>query len=620
MADVSYIITQGVRWMIVREYRHKKKFIQVIVLAQLILVICLVRPHNHNYVTKYSQDSVRVDNYIILFNNTDKTVYNANAPNQDKDYNLDIKSAAKAASKAAARLKHIIVGEDEDNDDDKNINNEGSQELDDDPNAGRGFDDEFVKHPNVKDGSEILLISDLDHLDLPKENKKISKVKDEIEYSYNNNEWVKSPSYSKISLNSHKRETFKFKNYNINDPQKIHLYDDTNQYFTNFGNGTICFTKGTDFTKSQSAGFKECFCSNGYHGPDCGIPAAAWFSRFKKSHKRKNLRRRLVPRRVINGFPVNHEFAMFEARLNELYDIVDVFIITESNYSAHGDHKPLEFYNRLKQGYMDKFQEKLLYIFMGFFPKQGEDNGWVADHYIRFYMGLKGLPLLSGLRNDDLFVLSDADELPTAEIITFLKLYDGYPEPVGFGLRWNVFGFFWKYPPDKSLWNLLIGEKEKLTPVYSAASIGMVREVLLNNTFFIRKVDLWKHNLVKEAAKKYQANGHLLENWTAGTPGHYAGWHCSWCFSPVGLIQKMDSAQENDKPRWGDYPEKKNITYLKSLIAEGRWFDNKLKFLPALPNETMYAPTYILQHPDQYRSLLYPPSNRRNVDKPFMPP
>lgn len=26
----------------------------------------------------------------------------------------------------------------------------------------------------------------------------------------------------------------------------------------------------------------------------------------------------------------------------------------------------------------------------------------------------------------------------------FLKLYDGYPEPVVLGLRWSIFGFFWK--------------------------------------------------------------------------------------------------------------------------------------------------------------------------------
>ena len=26
----------------------------------------------------------------------------------------------------------------------------------------------------------------------------------------------------------------------------------------------------------------------------------------------------------------------------------------------------------------------------------------------------------------------------------FLKLYEGYPEPIVFELRWSVFGFFWE--------------------------------------------------------------------------------------------------------------------------------------------------------------------------------
>ena len=42
------------------------------------------------------------------------------------------------------------------------------------------------------------------------------------------------------------------------------------------------------------------------------------------------------------------------------------------------------------------------------------------------------------------FFLSDADEIPRKEVITFLKLYDGYPETFMFLYRWNVFGFFWE--------------------------------------------------------------------------------------------------------------------------------------------------------------------------------
>ena len=54
-------------------------------------------------------------------------------------------------------------------------------------------------------------------------------------------------------------------------------------------------------------------------------------------------------------------------------------------------------------------------------------------------------------RDDDLFLLLDADELPTPEVLLFLKLYDGYTEPIRFGFRWTVFGFFWLKAEDPGL-------------------------------------------------------------------------------------------------------------------------------------------------------------------------
>ncbi len=42
---------------------------------------------------------------------------------------------------------------------------------------------------------------------------------------------------------------------------------------------------------------------------------------------------------------------------------------------------------------------------------------------------------LQGVRASDVLVLHDADELPVPETLRFLKLHDGFPEPVGFWMR-----------------------------------------------------------------------------------------------------------------------------------------------------------------------------------------
>ncbi len=43
-----------------------------------------------------------------------------------------------------------------------------------------------------------------------------------------------------------------------------------------------------------------------------------------------------APRRIIYAMPVNHEFDLVEAKVNELGSDVDVFLLLESNYTAAG--------------------------------------------------------------------------------------------------------------------------------------------------------------------------------------------------------------------------------------------------------------------------------------------
>ena len=45
-------------------------------------------------------------------------------------------------------------------------------------------------------------------------------------------------------------------------------------------------------------------------------------------------------RRIINALTYNMEHELLEARINDLFDVVDVFLILESNFSYHGDVKP----------------------------------------------------------------------------------------------------------------------------------------------------------------------------------------------------------------------------------------------------------------------------------------
>jgi len=412
---------------------------------------------------------------------------------------------------------------------------------------------------------------------------------------------------------------YKFKDFNQekwNETQKFRLKDSDQSYFKAVGEN-LCYTLGTDFQASTS----ECICKNKYFGPHCGIPECAWESHYKhyKSALRK-LKPRKTPRRLIHGLQVNHEFDLFDARLRSLEDTVDVYILLESTYSSYGEPKPLSFLEKFKSGWLSEFQDKILYVLLPFFPKAGETNGWYADSFLRLYLGKNGMKLIGDVRDDDVFLLLDADELPTVESLMFLKMFDGWTEPVKFGFRWTVFGFFWLKAEDPGMLEkvpllgslLNSGKTERLLTLYVACTIGMLKHVYGDNAMLLRR-NVWSHSLLKDRLSNFTKTHEKPREWTMGDSPHYAGFHCSWCYSPEGIRTKMSSAQRHDKPRWGDYPEKMELDYIESLIRTGGWFDGKQPFIKVNRRETpdhVYAPQYFLENDDMFESLLVPPGDR----------
>lgn len=82
----------------------------------------------------------------------------------------------------------------------------------------------------------------------------------------------------------------------------------------------------------------KCVCRPGWHGPYCGVPTMVYHSNLPTKER---LTPRETPRRVINAININHEFDLLHARLHELADAVDLFLICESNFTAYGDKRPL---------------------------------------------------------------------------------------------------------------------------------------------------------------------------------------------------------------------------------------------------------------------------------------
>ena len=279
---------------------------------------------------------------------------------------------------------------------------------------------------------------------------------------------------------------FKFRYFNLDqwrDVKPFKLKHSAEIFFRSIGESE-CYIRGTDLVESERR--KKCICVKRYFGVNCGIPESAWFSFYRNnSTARLKLKPRKVPRRLIHALQVNHEFDLFEARMEMLKDVVDVYLLLESNYTACGNEKQLLFMNKFRAGWLENFQDKIQYVFLSFFHEAAKTNGWFADSYLRLFLGQEGMKMVENARDDDVFLLLDADELPSPESLIFLKAFDGWTEPVKFGFRWNVFGFFWLEAEEPAgflsgMVGKLLGVKERKTErlltLYVACTVGMLRQ------------------------------------------------------------------------------------------------------------------------------------------------
>ncbi|XP_075554772.1 beta-1,4-mannosyl-glycoprotein 4-beta-N-acetylglucosaminyltransferase-like isoform X1 [Dermacentor variabilis] len=341
-----------------------------------------------------------------------------------------------------------------------------------------------------------------------------------------------------------------------------------------------CFSEGTISGMKNST----CVCKKGWNGIDCSIPDAVWLTQsFKIWYSNGIIRRRSRPRRIISGLVFNHELDLLEIRVKELGDAVDYYLVVESTYTYSGVEKPLHLRSNLSAGFLREYAHKIVPISVDFYNYDGGDP-WGPENYFRTSVWYEGHRRLKSIRDDDLFIMSDADEIPSRDVVLFLKHHDGYGEPISLTLRWFLYGFFW--------------ENSVPVTVSGVCTVGFMREVYENDSLRLRSMRTFTRN-------NLSYTGTFSEMWIIqGTSPHYSGWHCSWCFDAEGIQVKLAAAQRDDGVRWGDIAEKTDIGYINSLRKTGHFFDES----GPLERCDAYdaAPAYVRENAERFRWLMRP--------------
>lgn len=128
---------------------------------------------------------------------------------------------------------------------------------------------------------------------------------------------------------------------------------------------------------------------------------------YKNTQKyRKWIRKNLV----YDCFPFFNELDILEIRLNELENVVDYFVICELPVTHKGDPKPLYFAENQER--FKKWEHKILYICPTDYPT--DSDPWSRERFQRDAC----MRLLVNLRDNDIIICSDVDEIPKATAIS----------------------------------------------------------------------------------------------------------------------------------------------------------------------------------------------------------
>ena len=262
--------------------------------------------------------------------------------------------------------------------------------------------------------------------------------------------------------------------------------------------------------------------------------------------------------KIYDCFLFFNENDLLEIRLNELSEVVDYFVVVESQHTFTKKNKEFNF--DIKR--FEKFKDKIIYIQNKDFLKS--PNPWDTEKQQRNKL-IEGLNLpyfpINACDND-LIILSDLDEIPKASKIieAFYLIYQDNKKYIKFNLKNYHY----------ALNNELLEPNEWIGPICS-------KRKNINNMQDFRHI--------KEYIK--------IDN---------AGWHYSFVNNIENIIAKMNAYSHQEYNKWPN----NDSQFVKERIKSGHsHLGHSENIFRKVKLNNKNCPKYVLKNKKKYDKLIF---------------
>lgn len=244
---------------------------------------------------------------------------------------------------------------------------------------------------------------------------------------------------------------------------------------------------------------------------------------------------------IIDSFIFYNEIDLLEARLYELFDVVDYFIIVEGTKTHTGLDKNLYFKENINK--FEKYLSKIIHLIANDFPIT--NNAWDREKYQRDYIdiGFKSLNLSA----DDIVMISDVDEIISSDLIKKIKSHEiDILDDNIYSLEMILYYYSLEYSTHRK-W-----QHPKLL-----------------------KYSKYLHYNSPDSIRYVNPNSIIVD----------AGWHISYYGDDNFIIKKLESYSETQT----NIPKFKDKNFLNECISNGKLFfnDENLIKIPIKNNKNL---------------------------------